>query len=163
TTMGPVYPFANMFEEMKSQEVDFWGITKTHKVEGYDFGYNPYGYLPEHIQSYFIVYRKSLVQSPDLQRYWEKMPEIVSYNQSVGLYESAFTKMFEDKGFRWDVYVNTDDFEGVTDQPLMFYPYKLIRDRKCPIFKRRSFFHNYHDMLYHTTGQSTILLYNYLI
>ncbi len=163
TSMGPVYPFTNMFEEMKSKDLDFWGITKTHKVEGYDFEYNPYGYLPEHVQSYFIVYRKSLIQSADLHRYWDNMPQIKSYNQSVGLYESAFTKVFADKGFLWDVYVNTDDFEGITDQPLMFYPEKLIRERKCPIFKRRSFFHEYNDMLYHTTGQSSLLLYNYLI
>lgn len=163
TSMGPVYPFAEMFQEMRNHDVDFWGITKTHKVEDYDFGYNPYGYLPEHVQSYFIVYRKSLVQSVELQDYWNDMPKITSYEQSVGLYESVFTKLFADKGFKWEVYVNTDDFEGVTDQPLMFYPEKLIRERKCPVFKRRSFFHMYHDMLYHTAGQSTLLLYNHLV
>lgn len=161
TSMGPVYPFKEMFNKMKEKDVDFWGITKTHMVKGYDFG-NPYGYLPEHVQSYFIVYRKSLLQSFELQKYWDDMPEIGSYEQSVGLYESVFTKYFSDLGFKWDVYVNTDDFEGVTDQPLMHYPEILVRERKCPIFKRRSFFHTYSDTLNHTAGQSAILLYQFL-
>ena len=91
------------------------------------------------------------------------MPEIQSYNQSVGLYESAFTKLFADKGFKWDVYVNTDDFEGITDQPVMFYPKKLISERHCPIFKRRLFFHSYKDMLNHTAGETSLLLYDYLV
>ena len=163
TVMGPVFPFEEMFSEMNTRDVDFWGITKTHQIDGYDFGYNPYGYLPEHIQSYFIVYRKKMIQSEALQDYWNTMPEIQSYNQSVGLYESAFTKMFADKGFRWDVYVNTDDFEGITDQPVMFYPKKLISERRCPIFKRRLFFHSYGDMLNHTAGESSLLLYDYLV
>ena len=163
TSMGPVYPFSEMFLEMQERDVDFWGITKTHRVDGYDFKYNPYGYLPEHIQSYFITYRNSFIQSYELQHYWDTMPEIISYNQSIGLYESVFTKLFADKGFTWDVYVGTDDFEGIADQPLMFYPEKLIRERRCPIFKRRSFFHLYNDMLSHTAGQSTLLLYNFLI
>ena len=163
TVMGPVFPFEEMFSKMREYDVDFWGITKTHRIDGYDFGYNPYGYLPEHIQSYFIVYRKSLIQSEQLQHYWDTMPEIQSYNQSVGLYESAFTKLFADKGFKWDVYVNTDDFEGITDQPVMFYPKKLISERHCPIFKRRLFFHSYKDMLNHTAGETSLLLYDYLV
>ena len=163
TSMGPVYPFENMFQEMAERNVDFWGITKTHTVKEFDFGCNPYGYLPEHIQSYFIVYRRSLIESPDLEEYWNKMPQIESYNQSIGLYESVFTKYFADKGYLWDVYVNTDDYEGVTDQPLMHYPENLIRERKCPIFKRRTFFHSYRDVLEHTAGQSALLLYNFLV
>lgn len=162
TSMGPVYPFEEMFESMSQRDVDFWGITKTHMVKDYDFDYNPYGYLPEHIQSNFIVYRNSLIVSMELKAYWDSMPMITSYEQSIGLYESAFTKLFADKGFAWDVYVDTSRYEGVVDQPLMFYPARLIAEQRCPIFKRRSFFHFYSDVLLHTAGQSSLLLYNYL-
>lgn len=162
TIMGPVYPFSEMFLEMQSRDVDFWGITKTHEVQGYDFGCNPYGYLPEHIQSYFIVYRQSLLKSKELKQYWDTMPMIRTYEESIGLYESSFTKKFEDLGFRWQVYVNTDTYKGIVDQPLMFYPLKLIEEQKCPIFKRRLFFHDYGDTLSHTAGQPALLLYDYL-
>lgn len=32
TIMGPVYPFSEMFETMDQRDLDFWGITKFHKV-----------------------------------------------------------------------------------------------------------------------------------
>lgn len=38
TIMGPVYPFAEMFETMNKRDLDFWGITKFHKVPQDPFG-----------------------------------------------------------------------------------------------------------------------------
>ncbi|MBS6706853.1 MAG: rhamnan synthesis protein F, partial [Lachnospiraceae bacterium] len=55
TFFGPVYPFEEMFDAMKGRDVDFWGITKHHMVDPDPFGMIPYGYLPEHIQSFFLV------------------------------------------------------------------------------------------------------------
>lgn len=49
------------------------------------------------------------MQNPELQAYWDNMPMIESYTDSVQRYEAVFTKQFEDKGFKWDVYVKTDD------------------------------------------------------
>lgn len=157
TIMGPIYPFEEMFLAMSKKDVDFWGITKTHKIDN-----SHMGRLPEHIQSHFIVYRNSLLKAPELKIYWDKMPEIKGYYQSVKLYESAFSKTFYDKGFKWDVYVDTSKYEGIVEQPVLFYPMQLIRDERCPIFKRRSFFHDYDDTLQHTTGQDTLQLYMYL-
>jgi len=162
TSMGPVYPFSEMFSNMWSKDVDFWGITKVYQMKEFDFGCNPYGYLPEHIQSFFMVYRKKFIKSAELVAYWANIPNINSYNESVGLHESVFTKYFGDKGFKWDVYVETDGVERLTKNPLMYYPMKLIKECRCPIFKRRSFFHDYADAMLNTTGESTILLYDYL-
>ena len=58
TIMGPVYPFSEMFDAMNKRDLDFWGITKFHRVEHDPFGRSPYPYLPEHIQSHFHAYRK---------------------------------------------------------------------------------------------------------
>ena len=162
TIMGPVYPFAEMFESMNKRDVDFWGIT-TYGEENFDpFGCNPYGYIPEHIQSHFMAYRKSLVSSYEFKEYWKNMPEIHSYDESVGLHESAFTKRFSDMGFSWDVYVNTEDYKSLTTYPLIFYPKELIEKKRCPIFKRRSFFQDYNYVMLNTTGQPTMELYEYL-
>lgn len=162
TMMGPVYSFREMFHVMAEKDLDFWGITKFHKVDWDPFGCSFYGYLPEHIQSHFIVYRNSFLKSPELKEYWDNIPKIKSYEESVGYHESAFTKRFADKGFLWDVYVNTDDYEGITSYPLMNYPAELIKKKKCPIFKRRSFFQPYDYILRNTAGQPTLELYNYL-
>lgn len=163
TMMGPVYPFKEMFDTMDQKEdLDFWGVTLYHGADFDPFGSNPYGYLPLHIQSHFIVYRQRFVKSLDLQLFWKNMKQISGYQDSVGSYESYFTKAFEDKGFKWDVYVDTRNLTDYTDYPLMKCPTKLIKEYRCPIFKRRSFFHPYSSVLSETAGQSAEELYRYL-
>lgn len=162
TIMGPVYPFEEMFASMNKRKLDFWGITK-YGEECFDpFGYNPYGYIPEHIQSHFMVFRKSLLKSEDFQKYWKDMPEVNSYDESVGYFESVFTKKFSDKGYKWDVYVNTDDYRDITTYPLIFFAKDLIKDKRCPIFKRRMFFQPYTYVVTNTVGQGAVELLNYL-
>ena len=161
TIMGPVYPFSEMFEEMNSRDVDFWGITKYHKVN-----YNPfdivYGYIPEHIQSHFIAVRNSLVCAPEFHEYWDNHEEVKSYSDAVGKHEAIFTKKFSDMGFEWEVYADTSTMEGYTNYPLMMCPVKTITETKCPIFKRRSFFNNYYDYISNTEGNQARELLRFL-
>lgn len=56
---------------------------------------------------------------------------IESYTDSVQRYESVFTKQFADKGYQWDVYVNTDDLKEFTDYPLLVCPTRLLRDKSA--------------------------------
>ena len=98
TLMGPVRPLREMFGAMALRpELDFWGLSLHHGAEGNPFkGKHIYSYLPEHIQSHFIVYRQKFLQSRDLQTYWDKMPMIESYTDSVQRYEAVFTQIFAD-------------------------------------------------------------------
>ncbi len=162
TIMGPVYPFRETFEKMSERDLDFWGLTKYFKIEGDPFGCSPYGYLPDHIQSHFIVCRKSLVKSEAFHKYWDEMPMITNYSEAIGKHEVVFTKFFSDKGFKWDASVDTEDLREYSGYPLMMCPKKLIKEKRCPIFKRRSFFHNVDDFLRNTTGEQTSELYEYL-
>ncbi|MDD6036166.1 MAG: rhamnan synthesis F family protein [Lachnospiraceae bacterium] len=155
TIFGPLYPFEEMFETMNSRDLDFWGITKHHKVDFDCFGTCKYGYIPEHIQSSFLVIRNSLLRSSDYQDMWKNMPMIHSYGESVGLYEAIFTKEFNEKGYKSDVYINTDDLEGYTKYPLMMMAYELIKNRRCPILKVKNFSQNYYDILGDTVGNVT--------
>ena len=70
-----------------------------------------------------------------------------------------FTKQFEDKGFKWDVYVKTDDLKDFTDYPLLVCPTLLLREKKCPLFKRRSFMHELEAYLNDTAGEPVQELY----
>ena len=164
TLMGPVRPLKEMFDAMAERtNLDFWGLTIHHGAEGNPFkGKHLYNYLPVHIQSHFIVYRKKFIQSKELQNYWDTMPMIESYTDSVQRYESVFTKQFADKGYQWDVYVNTDDLKEFTDYPLLVCPTRLLRDKKCPLFKRRSFMHDFEAYLNDTAGEPVRELYAYL-
>lgn len=163
TIMGPIYSFKEMFDEMDSRkELDFWGITKFHKFPVDPWGLIKYGYIPEHIQSHFIAVRKPMLTSYEFRQHWEKMRMINTYFESVSYHESIFTKKFNDKGFKSDSYINSDDLKDFTDHPIIDYPKKIIEEKRCPIFKRRSFFNPYDDFLTRSIGGQSLKLYNYL-
>ena len=163
TIMGPIYSFKEMFDEMDSRkELDFWGITKFHKFPVDPWGLIKYGYIPEHIQSHFIAVRNPMLTSYEFKQHWEKMRMINTYFESVSYHESIFTKKFNDKGFKSDSYINSDDLKDFTDHPIIDYPKKIIEEKRCPIFKRRSFFNPYDDFLTRSIGGQSLKLYNYL-
>ncbi len=162
TVFGPLYPFKDMFEEMNKKDVDFWGITKHHKVNYDVFGTCKYHYIPEHIQSSFLVIRQSLMKTNEYHRLWDNMSAINSYADSVGLYEAIFTKDFNDKGFKSAVYIDTSDIEGYTRYPLMMMADEMIINRKCPIMKVKSFSQNYFDILGDTIGACSVNAFDYI-
>lgn len=155
TMFGPVYPFREMFEKMAVRDLDFWGITNFHEVPFDPFGTVKYGMLPKHVQSFFMVFRKSLTMSPEFQKYWEDMPQITSYEQAIGYHEAIFTKEFADKGFQWAVYADSEELEGYTYDPLRDFPRLMIEEKRCPVIKRRSFFHEYGEALSRSGGEGT--------
>lgn len=162
TFFGPVYPFEEMFDAMKERDVDFWGITKHHRVDPDPFGVIPYGYLPEHIQSFFLVLRPSLFLSYQYKDFIFNMKNPQTYTESIVGYETIFTKYFSDEGFRWDVYVNTEEYEGYSYCPNTFYIKELLEEKRCPIIKRRSFFTDYMDFLLNTCGEPSVKLLDFM-
>ncbi|GIP08707.1 MAG: rhamnan synthesis F family protein [Paenibacillus macerans] len=162
TIFGPLYPFREMFEEMDKKDVDFWGITTYHGASFDPFGKIKYGYLPKHIQSHFIVVRNEMLTSHEFKKYWEEMVEINSYEEAICFHEAIFTKTFADKGFKWEAYVDTSDLEKHSHAPILMAALELVKNRKCPILKRRSFFHQYADFLNYTTGEQTIDVYEFI-
>lgn len=145
TIMGPLYDLTDMFSEMDQRDVDFWGITKCFEEKSpqalKQWG-NPYGYIPEHIQSSFCVFRKSLFSADVFHDLWDNMPMITSYYESGGTYEQVITKKFADLGYTWDCYTDysTIDPEWYGCCPLITAPLVVNKELKSPFFKRRSFF-----------------------
>lgn len=145
TIMGPIYDLTDMFTEMESRTVDFWGITKCFKEESpaaADMWKNPYGYIPEHIQSSFCVFRKSLFSQDVFQQLWNKMPMIYSYYESGGTFEQVITKKFADLGFTWSCYTDYTTLDPKVHGccPLITAPLEVVKELKSPFFKRRTFF-----------------------
>lgn len=162
TSFGPVYPFREMFEAMASRDVDFWGITR---FAGH--GMDPERPcedrpIPPHIQSSLLVVRNRLFTDERYHAYWKKMPMIKDYFDSIYRYEGEFTRTFEKLGFRWDVYVNTEDLDDVTSNPLMLLPTELVKNRRCPIVRRRLFFNEYEEFMEASCGAAAIELWDYL-
>ncbi len=162
TIMGPVNSFADMFDEMDAKDLDFWGLT-VHNGADYDpWGKMPDGVIPLHLQSHFIAIRKSMVCSPEFQRYWDDMIPIESYLDSVAKHEALFTQRFANMGFAWASYVDTVDLENVLYYPLFNQPIDLIENRKCPVFKRKSFFAGTESYIYENSNLVARDLLDYL-
>lgn len=157
TCLGPVYPFSEMFAEMAKRPVDFWGITayageKVSELETF----------PTHVQAYWHAYRHSLVTSTAFQEYWETMEPSSDYAANTRQHEIPFTLHFENLGFTWDTYVDWRKYKKYSSYPLMFMPMELLRDDRCPVFKRRLFFESSMLFMEHTAGQAMIELYEFL-
>lgn len=166
TFFGPIFPLEDMFNCMDTKKgLDFWGITqhpdyKTNNENIPSFNLNPYGYIPKHIQYYFVVYRNRLLKSKEFCEFFKNMPIINDYFDAVGLFETVFTKHFEDLGYEWGTYVNYID-ENM-NYPLLYKPYDVVYKYKCPIIKRKSFYlENELTEKYNTLKQNCKIL-NYL-
>lgn len=156
TVMGPVYPFREMFACMDRKDVDFWGIT-AYAGETVDKEQ-----IPTHLQAYLHAYRRSLVSSPAFHEYWETMPLWKDYAEVTRKHEMTFTKHFTDLGFTWASYIDWRKYQGYSSYPLLYMPMQIVRDDRCPIFKRRSFFVDYSAYFDQTAGQPALDLYEYL-
>lgn len=137
TFFGPVFPFAETFERMDAQELDFWGLTAHKSVDPNPFA-GATGVLPFHIQSHWIGIRKAMLTSLEFQQYWATMPMIRSYDDSILHHEARFTQHFASKGFRYAIAFPPEDYPS--EHPV-FDNAVLMLDNRCPIVKRRMFFH----------------------
>jgi lipopolysaccharide biosynthesis protein len=136
TFFGPVGSFEPLFADMDARDLDFWGVTEHGEVE-------PHPFSPElermerHLQSHWIGVRASMFTSPAWRSYWDELPMISSYFDSVNRHEGRFTHHFSELGFRHHVAYPLEDYPSL--HPIMDDTVQILRDG-CPIVKRRSFF-----------------------
>ena len=135
TWFGPVRPFGPLFDRMDRSPLHFWGMTDHVRVEPNPFTQT--GYLPYHLQSYWLAVRRDMFLSEDWIAYWRDLPQMDTYADAVVKHEGIFTEHFTDLG-----YVGEVAFPTLTDKVenhAVLYAEQLIR-AGCPTLKRRPFF-----------------------
>lgn len=137
TFFGPFYPFEEIFSTMDSRKIDFWGITR-HPKFGIDEIRN------EHLQSYFLGIRNSILRSKDFYDFWRQLGEAENFQEAVDIFEISFTSFFEERGYKWDCYVNSrflDNIENLaTNYNHNHYKiYELIKEHRHPFIKKKDF------------------------
>ena len=132
TFYAPIFSFAEAFAKLAAADVDFWGLTafKGPAQVGERL-------IPYHLQSHFIAVRKRLFESAAFREYWQSMPAIESYRDSIDRHEIRFTPHFEALGFRHAVYCDPAPSKSLN--AAIESPDDLLEQR-CPILKRRPFF-----------------------
>lgn len=133
---GPLYPFESVFYAMEKVNTDYWGMTRSPAGEsGNGDIYN------EHIQSYFIAFRKNIFQNSRFRQFWNNMEYPKSYVQAVASFELAINSCLERLGFNGTALTDLCPFKCnvmENENPYMLYSLELIRDAKIPVFKRKS-------------------------
>ncbi|MFP5251558.1 MAG: rhamnan synthesis F family protein [Actinomycetes bacterium] len=140
TFYGPIGSYQPMLERMAATECDFWGVTDHGPAVS---SLAATGTLKRHLQTHWITVRRSMHQSPAWREYWDGMPPIESYEDSIGQHEGRFTDHFESKGFRSATAFPEADYPVA--HPIFDMITEMVDDG-LPIIKRRLFFH---DPLYH--------------
>lgn len=84
---GPIYPLSVLFETMHTTPCDFWGITDNN-----DISY--------HLQSYFLLFNKSLLLAPAFSRFWANVKVLDDKEEIIQTYEVGLTTYFQNKGFK---------------------------------------------------------------
>lgn len=137
---GPIYPINELFDEMDSRKVDFWGITRHGKIKD-DYKLSENGIFPMHIQSYFLCFDKKVFTSEAFRLFWNNLKETSTFEESVTFFETSLTKYLEEKGFSWDVYTDCKveehgDFNNYN--PTAYLMDKLLIEQRNPFIKKKS-------------------------
>lgn len=117
TNIGPMRDMAEIFQKMEEKHLDFWGISFGEEQEDVT-GENPYGYIPKHLQSYFLVIENLLLQSDAFYAYWDQLQDTDSRDKAIGRHETVFTKYFADLGYRYDALVQENEDSAMYIHPL---------------------------------------------
>src|SRR6478672_6369305 len=123
---------------MDATDVDFWGISAHKRVDPNPFA-NTTGVLPRHIQTHWLAVRRPMFTSLEWHTFWNTIPPLATYDDVVLNYEARFTAYFEKAGYRWVAAWSDEDYP--TDHAIFENAPLLLADR-CPILKRRQFFHD---------------------
>lgn len=88
---GPLLPLELVFGAMRGESCDFWGMTGSH-----DIAY--------HIQSYFLVFKKTILDSGVFQKFWESTNIPQSKKEVIKLCEIGLSQTLLSAGFKASTY-----------------------------------------------------------
>ena len=135
TCFGPLWDLAPVYEKYESNpDVDFWGMTNHQGIKAGSI------YINEHLQSYFISFKKNLVTSSVFKKFWENVQSYSDVQKVIDNYETQYTKIFVDAGFHYESILNTlplnkDYFHS---NFTIHYPHVLL-DHGVPFIKIKTF------------------------
>lgn len=98
TYVGPLRPYAEIFERMASRKTDFWGMARCDRRK-------------PHVQSYFVVFRQRVVASTAFGEFWEALVPLPSRRAVIRRYEVGMSTRLRKAGFRFTSYFRESEME----------------------------------------------------
>lgn len=167
TFYGAIHPLQAVFLQVNQSKTDFWGLSRHPGGEG---KLSSGDEMPQHIQSFFLVCRKSLFLSSDWINFWEKLEYPSNYQDAVENFEIGFSNYFTKKGYLNKAYTDIGCTKIIYGRnPCIYCFYDLIRQDKFPVLKRRTFSLIYFEELKKTfnyieahTNFNTKIIYSHI-
>lgn len=130
TFYGPFYPFERIFMKMSTSLADVWGLTMHQAFEWKGKNRN------RHIQSYFVVIRKAVLESEIFSKYWRELNYPKNKEAAIENFELEFSQLMAENGFSLEAIYDKNGDGGIDESLLK--PHDLIKNYKLPIIKRNS-------------------------
>lgn len=144
---------SSMFREMEARDCDFWGVAKHPEYDHFLIPEENAGYIHEHIMSYFMVFKRPVLESEIFVSYWESLPEIRSYADAVGRHETVLTRYLESYGFKSDSLIDLNETRKVSSNASVYQADDFLDRFGCGLVKRKAFFHEYQDFVRQSNGR----------
>lgn len=96
---GPVTPLQAAFTKMAARNCDFWAMTDNLEIA-------------YHLQSYFLVFRRRLLESEAFRQFWTSVLPYRTKNQVIRSYEVGLSTHFIEQGFRPEAVVGLPELYG---------------------------------------------------
>lgn len=128
TCFGPIWDFTPHFLGMEADEqVDFWGLTNFRATKEF----------PEHLQSYFLTFKKSVLQDQSFFDFWQNVQDYENVQDVINHYESGVTTYFLKRGFQYKALFDTtqEATEGMLHPDFTYYNPRRILEVGLPFLK----------------------------
>lgn len=138
TCFGPLWDMQEIFEKFESDaSVDFWGLTNhaACKIKGGS-------YVAEHLQSYFLSFKKQVVESEAFIDFWSNVKSYKNVQQVIDSYESELTEQLVKAGYSCSSMLDLSSKPELGNVSI-FRP-DLILQAGIPFVKIKSFSHVAH-------------------
>ena len=143
---APITSFKPMFKTMANKkELSFWGDLQNTQFN-------------KHLQSYFLVFRKNIINSKSFNDFMNKVTHHNDHRYYITEYEIKITPFLEQLGYKWDSYMPYNKLNILKTSDKNSYPLYLIKNHNHQFLKRRTFTTNL--MILENTQELVEYLYN---
>lgn len=135
TCFGPLFDLERFYERMNLDSCDFWGMLNHRAVEEVipELEAN----ILEHVQSFFLVFKSSVSQSPSWRSFWQDMECETNVFKAIAKYEIKLTQILRDAGFEYRVLLDTINLE-LSREELSYVPADYCISECLPLLKIKS-------------------------
>jgi lipopolysaccharide biosynthesis protein len=100
SVVGPLFSLSAVFDTMGTRHCNFWGMTRNRAMK-------------PHIQSYFLCFRRKVIESPAWRSFWNQVEDEAQKSQVIMKYEVELMAFFEKAGFVSDTLIPQMDKHGL--------------------------------------------------